>query len=92
MDNRGISALINHVVRIKKGDCMENIVLYSNGCPKCRTLEQMLNKEHIGYTIDSDITHMIERGIQTVPVLQVNNETLLPFDEAIQWIRKKVAE
>lgn len=71
---------------------MENIILYSNGCPKCRTLEQLLNKEHIKYAIDSDINHMIEHEIQAVPVLQIGDEKLLPFDEAIQWIRKKVAE
>lgn len=71
---------------------MENIILYSNGCPKCRTLEQLLNKEHIKYAIDSDINHMIEHGIQAVPVLQIGDGKLLPFDEAIQWIRKKVAE
>lgn len=71
---------------------MENIILYSNECPKCRTLEQLLNKEHVEYKIDSDISHMIEHGIQTVPVLQIGDEKLLSFDEAIQWIRKKVAE
>lgn len=71
---------------------MENIILYSNECPKCRTLEQLLNKEHVEYKIDSDISHMIEHGIQTVPVLQIGDGSLLPFDEAIQWIRKKVAE
>ena len=71
---------------------MENIILYSNGCPKCRTLEQLLNKEHIKYVIDSDINHMIEHGIQTVPVLQIGDGKLLSFDEAIQWIRKKVSE
>ena len=71
---------------------MENIILYSNGCAKCRTLEQLLNKEHIKYAIDSDINHMIEHEIQAVPVLQIGDEKLLPFDEAIQWIRKKVAE
>lgn len=71
---------------------MENIVLYSNGCPKCRTLEQLLNKEHIEYVVDSDINHMIKHGIQAVPVLQIGDGKLLSFDEAIQWIRKKVAE
>ena len=68
---------------------MENIILYSNGCPKCRTLEQLLNKEHVEYKIDSDIRHMIEHGIQTVPVLQIGDEKLLSFDEAIQWDKKE---
>lgn len=62
------------------------MVLYSNNCPNCRIIKQMLDAKHIEYTENNSVDDMIALGINNVPVLQVENELLL-FNEAIQYIR-----
>lgn len=66
------------------GNC---IVLYSIGCPKCKVLEDKLNRNKIDYQIITNKDEMIRIGITEVPVLNVNGE-LLGFSEANNWINK----
>lgn len=65
-----------------------NIILYSTGCPRCKTLSMLLYKKHIQYTINSDIQTMENLGILSVPVLSVDGQ-LMPYNEAVQWVNNQ---
>lgn len=64
------------------------IVLYSIGCPKCAVLKKKLDDAGIGYLTVSDEKTIVEAGIDTVPVLEVEG-TRLGFSAAIQWVNKQ---
>ena len=63
---------------------MNNITLYSTGCPLCKGLEKILNSKHISYTLCTDENKMQELGIKQVPMLLVNGN-LLRTPQAMQW-------
>lgn len=67
------------------------IKLYTLGCPKCRVLEQKLDKASIEYTKVTDIDLMIEIGIKSAPVLEIDGEKL-PFAQAIAWVNSHGAK
>lgn len=62
-----------------------DVVLYSTGCPRCTVLKKKLNEKNINYSECTDIDKMTFLGIQTVPVLSINNE-LMVFNSAVNWI------
>lgn len=64
---------------------MADIILYSNGCPKCRVLEAKLNAKNIGFEKSDDFTKLMEQGKQSLPFLEVAGE-LLSFPEANNWV------
>ena len=61
------------------------VTLYSTGCPRCNVLVQKLNSKGIEYNVVSDIDIMTEKGIETVPVLEVDGQ-LMQFKEATDWV------
>lgn len=64
---------------------MEEVIVYSTGCPQCEALEQMLDSHQIKYTVCSDREKMLSMGLTHVPVLEANG-SLMNFKEAITWI------
>lgn len=67
---------------------MENIILYTTHCPKCKILTKKLKEKNIPYTENADVEEMQRIGLQTVPYLSVNDE-LLSFTDAVKWVRKQ---
>lgn len=67
---------------------MQNIILYSTGCPKCSVLKKKLDATNIQYTINNSIDDMTNLGISQVPVLSVDG-VLLDFANANQWINQQ---
>ena len=63
---------------------MNNIILYSTGCPICHRLEDVLNSKNIIYSLCTDEHKMGELGITQVPVLSVNGQ-LLKAPQAMKW-------
>lgn len=66
---------------------MTSIVLYTIDCPKCKILESKLNSKNISYEVFKDKDKMIEKGLSTMPVLEVDGQ-LLDFGKAIKWINE----
>lgn len=66
---------------------MASIVLYTIDCPKCKILESKLNLKNISYEVFKDKDKMIEKGLSTMPVLEVDGQ-LLDFGKAIKWINE----
>jgi glutaredoxin len=64
------------------------VILYGNGCPKCRVLETKLKQKGVDYTEISDIDLMTEKGFMTIPMLEIDGK-ILNFTEANTWINEK---
>jgi glutaredoxin len=61
------------------------MTLYTTHCPKCIQLEQKLKEHNLDYTVIDDVQVMLDKGIMSAPVLEVNNECL-PFFKAMAYI------
>ena len=62
-----------------------NVKFYSNNCPKCKILQEKLNRNKIQYDHITDINLMIDMGMTTMPMLEVDGVMMI-FSEAIKWI------
>ena len=66
---------------------MLNVVLYTNGCPKCKVLEQKLQDKAVDYEVCKNQAAMLEKGFLSAPMLEVDGETM-DFITAIQWVNE----
>ena len=66
---------------------MNEIVLYSTGCPQCKVLTGLLDKNKITYSYCSDVKAMMDMGISSVPMLMVNGD-LMNFQAAMKWVKE----
>lgn len=64
------------------------IKLYSTHCPKCEILETKLKQKNIQYEECTSIDEMLSKGIETVPVLEVDGQ-LLDFGKAVRWVNER---
>lgn len=64
---------------------MDKIILYSNNCPRCKILKRKLDDNKINYEIIDNVDTMIDKGLSTVPVLEINGR-MLDFKEAVEWV------
>lgn len=65
-----------------------NITLYkTNTCPNCKMLKMLLDKKGISYQEITDIGIMKDKGISSIPVLEVDGE-LLDFHSAAAWVKQ----
>lgn len=64
---------------------MDEIILYTIGCPQCNVLKKKLDLRNIQYTENTDEEQMRELNIRDLPVLSVNGE-LKSMAQAAKWI------
>ena len=64
------------------------VTLYSTDCPKCKVLGAKLDGKNINYNVVSDINVIIAKGINAVPVLEVDNN-LMDFKTAVDWVNAR---
>lgn len=64
---------------------MDNLILYTTGCPKCEVLKKKLKAKNIEYVENNNVENMESLGIDQVPVLSVDGN-LMSFAEANNWI------
>jgi glutaredoxin-related protein len=64
------------------------ITLYSTHCPRCRVLETKLTQKNIEFNVVTDVNKMESLGIQSVPILEVDDK-LLNFTDAVAWVNKQ---
>lgn len=55
----------------------------------CEMLKDKLNEKKIEFVTVSDVNSILAKGIQNVPVLEVNNE-LLDTRKALAWVQDYV--
>lgn len=63
-------------------------VLYSTHCPKCNVLKEKLDAANIPYCEVDNVKEMAAKGIDAVPVLQVDN-IMMSFTTAVEWIKNR---
>lgn len=64
---------------------MNNLILYSNGCPKCNVLKSKLKNKKIEFTETKDFSKLQNKGLQSLPIMEVDGK-FLTFVEANTWI------
>ncbi len=64
---------------------MEILTLYTNGCPKCKVIESKLRAKNIKFIKNDNVEELIYHGIQSLPVLKVE-EKFLSFVDANTWV------
>ena len=64
------------------------VTLYTTGCSRCTVLEKKLDSKQIHYRKEEDTNLMLEKGIKSVPVLEVQGQRL-NFLEAVQWVNNQ---
>ncbi len=62
-----------------------SVILYTTHCAKCNILQQKLTKKHVSYDEITDIEVIKGKGIQSVPMLEVDNK-MMSFIEANSWV------
>ena len=67
---------------------MNDVMLYSTGCPRCNILKKKLNEKGITFEENNDVEQMIEMNITQVPVLSVDGECM-EFAQANEWINSQ---
>lgn len=65
------------------------IKLYHTNCPKCKVLEAKLNQKKIKYEEITDTELMMTKGFMEVPKLELNDGTILSFNDAIKWVNQQ---
>lgn len=66
---------------------MDKCILYSTGCPKCKVLKSKLDDKNIDYIVVDDIDEIMSKGIESVPVLEVNGK-MMNFKCAVDYVNK----
>lgn len=68
------------------------VVLYSNGCPRCKILKKKLDSAGIDYdlhvidgTNQAEIEELEALGVTFMPLLVVDDE-LYEFSAAVEWV------
>lgn len=64
---------------------VNNITLYSNGCPRCEVLKKKLDSKNVSYDIVNSVDAMISLGITQTPVMSVDGK-MMGFSEAVNWV------
>lgn len=64
---------------------MQQIVLYTTHCPKCRVLEKKLNDKGVKFAICQDVQVMKNLQISSVPTLSVNGQ-MMDFYNAVKFV------
>ena len=66
-------------------DTDQKITLYSTGCPNCKSLESILDRKGIVYTIINSEEEIIKLGFSSAPLLKVGEE-VMTFYQAVKWL------
>lgn len=64
------------------------ITLYTSNCPKCKILKAKLDDKKINYNICDDTNVMTEKGIASLPVLEIDGE-MKTFRFAVDWVNEQ---
>lgn len=67
---------------------MQEVILYSTGCPKCDVLKKKLDDKGVSYIENTSTETMLGLGITQVPVLSIDGE-LKGFKEAVEWVNER---
>ena len=67
------------------------VLVYTQGCPRCKALEQQLDKSNVAYEkrgTKDDLKYLMDLGFTSLPVLELEDGTMLTFKDALKWARE----
>ena len=64
---------------------IDDIILYTTGCPRCKIIEKKLELKGIKFKTNTHEDEMVAMGLTEAPSLYVGGE-LLGFSDAVAWI------
>ena len=64
------------------------ITVYSTHCPQCKVLEKKLELAGFEFTICDDMDKIVAAGMKSAPGLQIDDNPVMNFKEAINWIKE----
>ena len=64
---------------------MQDIVLYSNNCPRCNVLKAKVQRTGLPFRVVDDVDAMEQLGITSVPYLCVDGQ-MMDFPTACKWV------
>lgn len=67
---------------------MENVILWSTHCPRCKVLELKLKQKNINYEENTNVEEMTARGFKEAPKLEVDG-VVMDFKQAVDWIKER---
>ena len=62
------------------------MLLFTTGCSKCKILESKLDDKNIKYDICEDKEVMKSKGFRSVPVLELDDGTILTYGKAVKYV------
>jgi hypothetical protein len=65
---------------------MESITLYTIHCPACNVLEKKLKNKNICFNIIDSEDILNDLGIESFPMMSINDGPLLNYKEAREWV------
>lgn len=66
------------------------VVLYTNHCPLCNRLKEVLDEANVEYVEETNIEKMINLGISRTPMLRISEDSeLLTYKDALNWLNEK---
>jgi len=63
------------------------ILLYSNGCSKCKIIKQKLDQKQVIYEECNDMNIILKKGFMSMPMLEVDGE-VMNYLNAINWLKE----
>lgn len=63
------------------------VTLYTTHCPRCQVLATKLDQAAIKYDVCENVDEMLEKGIMSVPILEVDGNAM-DFKQAVDWVNK----
>lgn len=63
-------------------------ILHTTDCPKCKVLEAKLQEKKIEYIMNNNLKELIECGIRTAPILEVDG-VFMEFSDAVKWVNNQ---
>lgn len=65
------------------------IKLYTNHCPACGNLKELLDAKKIQYEEVDDVQYMLSIGLSHMPMLELEDGTRLKYAQALKWVNEK---
>lgn len=65
------------------------MILYTTTtCPRCNVVKVKMNQANLSYEVSTDIEQMEKLKIKQVPMLQLDDGTLLDFSGIIAYLKE----
>lgn len=65
------------------------IKLYTIHCPACNILKKKMELKNIDFEVITDEEVFKEKEITVFPMLQIDDNPLMTFSEAVRWVNAR---